>query len=137
MTDIFKSVLNTPQRARWQHQGVECAVHFVTEFETFMGCCLITDDHALKESSEWDEPLSSGRWWNAQGSDLLDVHGGVTYGPKPVEGGHIVGFDTSHFSDYSPYGNTKGLRWLLGDVIDETNRMASQIARYSSMPKSF
>lgn len=117
MSDVFKSALSTPQRARWQHQGVECAVHFHPGSGTFLGYCLIPKVHSLEQSPDWGEP------WN-----LLDVHGGVTYGPEPANGGHIVGFDTGHASDYS-YLTGTGRRWSLDEVIAETNRMAEQIAQ--------
>lgn len=117
MTDVFKEALGTPQRARWEHQGVECAVHFMQHLWIFTGYCLIPKGHSLEHSPDWGEP------WN-----LLDVHGGVTYGPEPAEGGHIVGFDTGHAGDYS-YLTGTGRRWTLEDVIAETNCMAEQIAQ--------
>lgn len=116
MTNIFQQNLVSPQVDYWQHQGVECAVHFHPGTSTLLGYCLIPDGHPLEQSPDWDEP------WN-----LLDVHGGVTYGPAVVAGGCIVGFNTNHSGDYS-YMTGTGRRWLTEDVVAETNRMATQIA---------
>ena len=119
MTDVFKEILVNPQRARWEHQGVQCAVHFVPHLWIFTGYCLIPTGHPLEKSPDWGESCLS--------YELLDVHGGVTFGPEPAEGGHIVGFDTGHSGDYSPMTGT-GRRWSLDEVIAETNRLAEQIA---------
>lgn len=119
MNDVFKEALDTPQRARWEHQGVECAVHFVPHLWIYTGYCLIPTGHPLEKSPHWsDSDLSIA---------LLEVHGGITFGPEPAEGGHIVGFDTAHYTDYTPLTGT-GRRWTLDEVIAETNRMAEQIA---------
>lgn len=116
MTNVFRQNLSTPQVEYWQHQGVECAFHFHPGSGTLLGYCLIPDGHPLEQSPDWDEP------WN-----LLDVYGGVTYGPERVAGGYIVGFDTNHAGDYS-YMTGTGRRWSLDEVIAETNRLAEQIA---------
>lgn len=116
MTDIFKQALATPQVARWQHEGIECAIHYVPTYDIRNGYCFIPDGHSLEQSPDWDEP------WN-----LLDVYGGVTFGPERVAGGYIVGFDTNHAGDYS-YMTGTGRRWSTEDVVAETNRMAAQIA---------
>ena len=121
MTDIFKQTLATPQVARWQHEGVECAIHYMPKYDVRNGYCFIPDGHPLQQSDVWDDPLAF--------DTLLDVHGGVTFGPEKTEGGYVVGFDTNHFRDYSAISNPLGRRWSIDDVIEETNRMAVQIAR--------
>lgn len=121
MTDIFKQTLATPQVARWQHEGVECAIHYVPGYDISNGYCFIPDGHPLEHSDVWEDPFAF--------DTLLDVHGGVTFGPEKTEGGHVVGFDTNHFNDYSAISNPLGRRWSIDDVIEETNRMAVQIAR--------
>lgn len=121
MTDIFKQTLATPQVARWQHEGVECAIHYMPQYDIRNGYCFIPDGHPLEQSDVWDDPFTF--------DTLLDVHGGVTFGPEKTEGGHVVGFDTNHFRDYSAISNPLVRRWSLDDVIEETNRMAVQIAR--------
>lgn len=120
MTDVFKAVLATAQRERWEHKGVQCAIHFVPRTWTFTGYCLIPKGHPLEKSPYWGEPYASPA--------LLDVHGGVTFGPEPAEGGHIIGFDTAHADDWSPFW-PGGRQWSLDEVIEETNRMAEQIAQ--------
>ena len=119
MTNVFRQNLSTPQVAYWQHQGVECAVHFHPGSGTLLGYCLIPDGHPLEQSPDWDDSCLS--------YELLEVHGGVTYGPERVAGGYIVGFDTGHSGDYS-YMTGTGRRWSTEDVVAETNRMAAQIA---------
>lgn len=121
MTDIFKQKLAAPQVARWQHQGIECAIHYSPVYDTRNGYVLIPDGHPLEQSEDWAGPYGS--------EALLDVHGGVTFGPEKTEGGHIVGFDTLHFSDYSTISNPHGRRWSIDDVVAETNRMAEQVAK--------
>lgn len=121
MTDIFKQALATPQVARWQHNGVECAIHYVPALDCRNGYCFIPDGHPLEQSEWWGEPYAS--------EALLEVHGGVTFGPEKTAGGHIIGFDTSHFGDYSAISNPLGRRWSIDDVYAETNRMAAQIAQ--------
>ena len=121
MTDVFKQALTTPQVARWKHNGVECAIHYVPTLDCRNGYCFIPDGHPLEQSVDWADPYGS--------EALLDVHGGVTFGPKKIEGGHIVGFDTAHFTDYSAISNPGGRRWKIDDLVAETNRMAEQIAR--------
>ena len=108
MTDVFKQVLTTPQVARWSHKGVECAIHYSPSRAFRNGYCVIPDGHPLEQSDDWNDPY--GR------EDLLDVHGGVTFGPKKVEGGHIVGFDTAHFGDYSAISNPQGHCWTIADL---------------------
>lgn len=119
--DVFKQVLNTPQVARWQHEGIECAIHYVPPLDCRNGYCFIPSGHALEQSEDWGNHFGS--------EALLDVHGGVTYGPNKVDGGHVVGFDTSHVGDYSP-AFPHGRRWSIDDVVAETNRMAEQVAQW-------
>lgn len=120
MTDIFKQALNAPQVARWQHQGIECAIHYMPALDCRNGYCFIPDGHPLEQSEDWVGHCSS--------EALLDVHGGVTFGPRKVDGGHIIGFDTSHLGDYSAISCPNGRRWSIDDVYAETNRMAAQVA---------
>lgn len=120
MSDPFKQVLAIPQVARWKHQGIECAVHQHPYFGTRNGYVLIPDGHPLYQLDESD----------AFGLDSrLEVHGGVTFGPERSEGGHVVGFDTNHVGDYSA-GFPLGRRWTLDDVVEETNRLAGQVAQW-------
>lgn len=116
MTDIFKQKLASPQVARWQYLGIECAIHYSPVYDSRNGYVLIPDGHPLESHPDFGNET------------LLDVHGGVTFGPERTEGGHIVGFDTLHFSDYSTISNPRGRRWSIDDVVAETNYMAEQIA---------
>ena len=121
MSDPFKKVLSTPQVARWTHEGIECAVHQHPDLGLRNGYVLIPDGNPLEQSADWGEHYCS--------ESLLDVHGGVTYGPNKVDGGHVVGFDTGHAGDYSP-AFPFGRRWSIDDVVTETNRMAEQVAQW-------
>ena len=117
MTDIFKQKLAAPQVARWQHQGIECAIHYSPAYDSRNGYVLIPDGHPLENHPDFGNET------------LLDVHGGVTFGPEKTEGGHIVGFDTIQLGDYSAISNPRGRRWSIDDVVAETNRMAEQVAK--------
>lgn len=119
MSNVFQTVLMTEQRKFWTHRGVQCAVHYHPHTQTMCGYCLIPAGHPLEDSDNWNGPYVS--------EELLDVHGGVTFGPAPVQGGHVVGFDTMHLGDWSRLDGV-GRRWSLDDVAAETNHMADQIA---------
>lgn len=121
MSDPFTPLLGTMQVCRWQHEGIECAVHIMPILGIMNGYCLVPDGHALEQSDEWRGHYAS--------ESLLDVHGGVTFGPVKSEGGHVVGFDTGHAGDYSPAFHF-GRRWSIDDVVAETNRMAEQVAQW-------
>lgn len=107
MTDVFKEALGTPQIHRWQHQGVECAVH---QAFTLNGYCLLPEGHPLAD--KWVEEIGD-----------FDVHGGITF-----QRGRVIGFDTGHYGDSWPGSSFPGHIWRLDEVIAETNRLAEQIA---------
>ena len=108
MTDVFQEVLSTPQIKRWQHVGIECAVH---RGFTLNGYCLIPEDHPLADK---------------QVEEIGDfyVHGGIT-----LQRGRVIGFDTNHYGDSWPGSPFPGHIWLLDEVVEETNRLAEQIAQ--------
>lgn len=66
----------------------------------------------------------------AEQAELVQVHGGVTFGPK----GGWIGFDTMHYGDYWPdtvmgtkpvwYPHSVVKEWSLPKVRYETERMA-------------
>jgi hypothetical protein len=94
-------------------EGVEWAVCKAPPFAepARNGYCRIPDD-----KRDWE--------------DLIDVHGGVTYG-----GTNWIGFDTMHAGDYWP-GNPQlftrlrndDIEWTEEMVIEETKQMARQVA---------
>jgi hypothetical protein len=63
-------------------------------------------------------------------AELVEVHGGITYGPGPW-----VGFDTLHGGDVWPgssmrYEHVSWARhWTEADVVAETERLAAEVKR--------
>lgn len=103
----------------WEHSGILCGT-VPNPFGSMNGYCVLPADH----------PLGS---LDLQFKDCekLDVHGGITFGPKSSDDGRLViGWDTAHWGDYAPHAPF-GRRWTEQEVIEETNRLAIQVAHYA------
>ena len=120
MSNVFEKCLDTPQTEFWVHRGIQCAVHHHNRIGCLNGYALIPDGHPLEKDEAWGACYAS--------EALLDVHGGMTFGPAKVEGGHVVGFDTNHLHDKTELNPTGWRVWSLEQVMRETERMADQIA---------
>lgn len=122
-----------PDEVRWSYRGVDCLVLRPTAMGHLCGYVRIPEDHPCMQ---WGEYL-----WDAPDSVAVEVHGGVTFGPRPFEGradlpGVWVGFDCNHHLDYAP-GSDASLREIglrceggyrnLNYVKRETERLAVQL----------
>lgn len=61
MTDIFKQKLAAPQVARWQYQGIECAIHYSPVYDSRNGYVLIPDLEALARAVDVLKPDTKSR----------------------------------------------------------------------------
>lgn len=113
---ITNGILTARPLAEWEYQGIKCAA-CLNPMGSINGYALIPDGNPLgAKDLAWDD------------AGELDVHGGVTFGPEKTDGGWLVGWDTLHFGDLDPKNPQWGGRhWSLGDVIEETNHLATQI----------
>lgn len=101
----------------WMHRGLPCRVwtHHVLGFRC--GYVDVPEGHPL-HGLGYDSPAVCG----------LDVHGGVTFS-QMEDGAWRIGFDFGHQGDYIPAMSYFGGRvWSLEDVVEETERLADQVA---------
>lgn len=111
---------------RWQAHGLDCAIAVSKDgCRTSYNPCgyvRVPRGHSYEH-----------RWYDAV---EVDVHGGLTFCCKAVEGGRWFGFDTSHCDDFVeftlPNGQKTGLdwghKWTLQDAIKETESLAKQLS---------
>lgn len=99
----------------WEHAGITCAT-ILGPLGSYNGYCVLPAGHELAAK-------------DLQSEQVLDVHGGITFGPVIARDGRsVIGWDTCHFGDYNESFYPWGRRWTEEDVINETNRLAKQIA---------
>ena len=102
----------------WKHRGITCRVYSLHHGDGLFqhnGYVELPEDHPAR-------PL------DLQFDDygVFDVHGGITYGGC---GSRVIGWDTNHSGDASPWFPERGGRvWTVNDVKDETNHLADQVA---------
>ena len=106
--------------ARWEHEGIECAILHHPRFPHCNGYARLPDALAGCDVEE-----------------LFEIHGGINYGPDE-EG--WIGFDTAHADDVWPdlpdplelrtgHGGCRcGTVWTIKKLSVETNRLAKQVA---------
>lgn len=107
---------------KWNHMGLKCVVKRHGEFGGyFCGYVIVPKKHPAygKTCYELDE---------------IDVHGGLTYA---VDG--TLGFDCAHGNDYlacmpKEY-NQKAHKWTLDEVVQETEKLAFQLAKMQEAMK--
>jgi hypothetical protein len=95
---------------RFKHAGLDCKVvrHKFGHLNGYVG---VPRDHPD---------------WGKLDDTNLEVHGGITYTGEQ-DGLWWFGFDTSHITDWD-YVSHKGKYWTIEEVIDETKRLAQQLA---------
>jgi hypothetical protein len=112
----------------WEHAGLKCAVVLARENEHRCGYVRVPPGHPC-HGIDYNVPDVS-------------VHGGLTFGAiEPCEHedgkGYWFGFDCAHSGDvsYAPgfapswRGPDSGHYWELGEVADETEQLAEQLAK--------
>ena len=102
----------------WKHRGITCRVYSLDRGDGFFqhnGYVELPEDHPAR-------PLD----FQFDDYGVFDVHGGITYGGC---GSRVIGWDTGHSGDASPWFPERGGRvWTVNDVVKETTRLADQVA---------
>lgn len=120
-----RDVENTPREwppadlviERWGHNGMECVI---AQGFDLCGYVKVPPNHA-----------ASGKHYD---NVDVDVHGGLTFCQRAMDGGWWLGFDTSHGGDRlvfpRPNGHTliiPGTVWTRETVKAEVERLADQL----------
>ena len=104
----------TVVEAKWLHSGFKCKVMLVRGSHR-CGYVALPNPHIA---------------YGISGEDIdVSVHGGLTYAEKGKDGDWRVGFDCAHAGDStieSP--EVGGHSWTLDEVVEETNKLAEQLA---------
>jgi hypothetical protein len=100
----------------WEVYGMKCAVAWGTLSMCGYVCVPKTHPNAN----------------NVYDDVRVDVHGGLTYNHRALDGGMWFGFDTAHYMDWisypSPVGEHPGKIWTVEDMVKETTYLAAQLA---------
>ena len=99
----------------WEHRGLRCAIAS-GPLGNLNGYVHIPATHP--DNAKWYAEVK------------VDVHGGLTFMCRDLDGGTWYGFDTSHYGDMMilPTGIYDGRRWDIDSVKAETERLADQLA---------
>lgn len=110
----------------WTHRGLSCRVWMHPWLGFRCGYVDVPEGHPL-HGLGYDSPAVCG----------LDVHGGVTFS-QMEDGAWRIGFDCGHQGDLilamlrSPIPLISGRFWSLEGVVEETERLADQVADMGS-----
>ena len=103
----------------WTHRGLTCRVYVADYFNNGYkrpnGYVELPEGHPARHLNlQWDD------------CEVFVVHGGITYGGG---GSRVIGWDTNHSGDASPWFQGRGGRvWTVNDAAEETTRLADQVA---------
>lgn len=105
---------NADSLTEWVYKGLKCRVCRVPHLGCINGYVLVPPEHPCH-----------GLWYD---DVRVEVHGGLTFCHKQKDGTWF-GFDTAHCGDLCSRSPHVGDRiWTRNDVIEETNKLAEQLA---------
>lgn len=120
MNEVAQAIFTWPPEKRlvrrWVHRGLHCAV--AGGGWSFCGYVLVT------KGPDADKGVRDLEM-------ALDVHGGVTFSDAFPEG-RWIGWDAGHYND-EIMGVQDGKRWLIKDMVEETNKLADQLAERAKL----